>query len=407
MTAISLKPRSESSKQVYKQFMIQQLKWESLISQGPSKFEFQEISLVKSQELNLGTFRLPNNTIPLHYSLRFTTNVHSADFVFEGVTSIIFRVLEPTKTISLHAALSRLTIERINLFTVQGSVVQSNLIFIAKSDREFLEIFVDQELQVGQEFELYIESSGVLRTDRLGFYRTSYTNRETDQINWVASTLFEPTQARSAFPCYDEIRFRTTFDITIDHHRSYNALSNMPVETVDTFENFVTTRFQRTPTMPTYNVAFTISNFDYISNKNEKLPMRVFAQPDHIAAGRANGSLELSEKMWTELRNIFEVPYPLPKCDIMAVNNWRNGEAWGLLKIDGWSLLGGEDLVADRSRRIQIAHELSVSVLSCLFDFLTIKFKIIPLTMTFSPFISTHTSATSFHRQVGVIFGMI
>lgn len=366
VTSVPLQPKQESSKEVYKSFMLQQLKWKSMISrrdQHPRELEFKDESVNEIEELNTRIFRLPNNTMPLHYELYFTTNVHAADFSFHAMTSIRIKVLEPSNTITLHA--SQLLIERINLLTPQGDMVQFNMNFRLDSVTQLLEIIVDRELQVGQEFELYIEAFGVLRTNRLGFYRTSYTNRVTGQINWVASTLFEPTHARSAFPCYDEIRFRTAFDITITHHRSYNALSNMPVELINNSGDFVVTRFQTTPTMPTFNLAFTVSNYDFISNNNTELPMKVFAQPAQIAAGRADAALELSEKMWTELRNIFEIPYPLPKCDIVAVNNWRNGEAWGLLKIDEWGTLGGRDhLVSNRFRRIQIAHELSVSFLS-------------------------------------------
>ena len=363
VTAVPFKPKQKSSNEVYKKMMMQQLKWKLMISrdQLPRELDFEDESVTEIEELNTSSFRLPNNTVPLHYDLVFTTNVHAADFSFRSETSILIRVLEPTNTITLHA--SQLIIERINLFTVQGDIVQFNMNFRTNSVTQFLEISVDRELQVGQEFELFIESFGVLRTNRLGFYRTSHVNRETSQTNWVASTLFEPTHARSAFPCYDEIRYRTAFDITIIHHQSYNALSNMPVKTTSNAGSSVTTRFQTTPTMPTYNVAFTVSNYDSISNNNAVLPMKVFAQPAQIAAGRADAALELSERMWTELNKIFKVPYPLPKCDIVAVNNWRNGEAWGLLKIDDWDVLGGQDLVSDRSRRVQIAHEISVRVL--------------------------------------------
>lgn len=351
-----------------KKFLSEQLKQESMLAQRDStsiKENYEKLMTNSKTEnvdqFNTRTFRLPNNTIPLHYDIHLRTNVHSGDFAFHGSVIINIRVLEASNTITLHS--SQMLVQTVNLLDAQGNTIERNLPFILDNTLQFLVITTGQQMQRDQEFAVEVTYSGFLRTDRLGFYRTSYNDRELRQTFWVATTLFEPTHARHAFPCYDEIRFRTTFDIQIVHHESYHALSNMPIAEKTTNNQLVTTKFQTTLSMPTYNVAFTVSNFASVSNNIEDLPINVYAEPNAISAGQADDALELGEKMLRTMEDVFEIPYSLPKSDQVAVSHWRNGESWGLIKISNFILLntGNDDEWLRRQRQLQIAHEYSVS----------------------------------------------
>lgn len=322
-----------------------------------------ESSSIESEnvnELNTRTFRLPNNTIPLHYNIYLRTNVHRNYFDFDGTTMIKIRVQEPSNTITLHSF--QMLVYSVNLFDSRENAVERNLIFATDNELQFLVITTSQQLLVDQELTIEVIHSGSLRTDRRGFYRSSYTDRETNQNFWVTMTYFEPTHARHAFPCYDEIRFRTTFDIQIMHHQSYRAVSNMPVEGTTTNGDYVTTKFNKTPPMPTHKVAFSVSNFDFISNNNEDLPMKIYAPPNAIAAGQANISLELGEKMLQTIEQFFEIPFVLPKSDMIAVDIFdENVGSWGLIKIaDRVLLAAGEPDSRDQERRLQIAYQYLV-----------------------------------------------
>jgi aminopeptidase N len=305
-------------------------------------------------------FRLPNNTMPTHYNIRITTNIHEGNLQFTGMTRIFIRVLEATNTITMHSMGT--LIQRVLLLRPDLSTIQIDLTFRLDTETQFFVVNTRQQLQPNQEVVLQIDHTSFLRTDGLGFYRTIYQRPEPSERTFVASTLFEPTHARNVFPCYDEIGYRTTFDISIVHGSAYHALSNMPVAQTEVDGALTTTTFETTPAMPTYNVAFTVFNFESVGNDDEKLPMRVFALPEDIAAGRADRALELSGKMWKALEEIFEIPYPLPKSDIVAIRNFRNGESWGLLKIDDWVVLSIEGLDDPRWKRSEIAHEFSVSL---------------------------------------------
>jgi aminopeptidase N len=351
----------DKSKEIHQKMMLNKIRKMILNRQNhpESEEQFKVLEATKAEGLNNVNFRLPNNTTPMHYDITITTSIHQGNLMFTGLTLVYIKVLETSNTITLHS--SQIIMDRINLHRADNQeIIERNLAFRSDSVTQFLEVSLREPLQADQEVILAFEHTGVLRSDRIGFYHVQYVNLGSEST-WVASTLFEPTHARLAFPCYDEIRYRTTFDITIVHHSSYHALSNMPIARTEVGSIMTRTTFETTPTMPTYNVAFTVSNYAFVSNNDEKLPMRVYAQAAEIEAGRADIALELGGKMWGALEGIFNVPYPLPKSDMVAVTNWRNGESWGLIKIDNWNIFVPGDIVEARQRRIQIAHEYTVS----------------------------------------------
>jgi aminopeptidase N len=353
-----VKPKHGRLKKAHQKLMEKELMMSTLLQdQWELDFKFPNDSMSESQEYKDVNFRLPNNTIPLHYNIKITTDDFRRGSRFQGLTRITIRATEPSATITLHSV--ETTFYRIDLFNAEGEMIDANLYFKTDTSLDFLIIPLRQPLVPGQEVILQIKHSSQLQEDS-GFYSTAYLDRDTLRWQYIGTTLFEPTNARFVFPCYDEIRFRATFDISIVHRSRFHALSNMPVARTETDGGMTTTFFERTPPMPTYNVAFTISDLAFISNNNETLPMRVYASPEEIKSESADSALELGQKMWGALENIFEIPYPLPKTDMVATDNLRNVESWGLIKIDSWVLLSSDPVVSI-SKRMQIAHEYTVS----------------------------------------------
>lgn len=149
-----------------------------------------------AEKLNERSFRLPNNTEPVSYDIRLSTEIHSGDFGFQGEVRINIRAVEATNSITLHSRETIIT--RIGLFNPDWSIFEANLPFTYDSEVEFLVIPVNRGLEAGQEIIILIEYMGFLRTDLMGFFRTSYYNPDTDQETFLATTQFQPINARHA-----------------------------------------------------------------------------------------------------------------------------------------------------------------------------------------------------------------
>lgn len=87
----------------------------------------------------------------------------------------------------------------------------------------------------------------------------------------MATTQFEATDARAAFPCFDEPEFKSQFIVTLVHEKDYKALSNMPVaKTVSRNDGFLESRFKETVKMSTYLLAFIVCDFAYKESRTKR-----------------------------------------------------------------------------------------------------------------------------------------
>lgn len=80
----------------------------------------------------------------------------------------------------------------------------------------------------------------------------------------LATTKFEPTDARKALPCFDEPAMKATFSTVIEHESDYTALSNMPVVQQRSLQNGrIASHFMKSVPMSTYLLAFIVCDFKY------------------------------------------------------------------------------------------------------------------------------------------------
>ena len=149
----------------------------------------------------------------------------------------------------------------------------------------------------------------------------------------MASTQFEALDARRAFPCWDEPAMKAIFTISMIIPEDLTAVANMPETSCSLLpNNLKKITFEKTPIMSTYLVAFAVGRFDYLQSKTKNgVVFRVYCQPGKIEFARF--ALDTGVRCLQFLDDYFEIPYPLPKCDMMSITEFAAGamENWGLI----------------------------------------------------------------------------
>ncbi|HYY47073.1 MAG TPA: ERAP1-like C-terminal domain-containing protein, partial [Thermoplasmata archaeon] len=174
--------------------------------------------------------------------------------------------------------------------------------------------------------------SGVLNDELAGFYRSRYTMSDGTE-GFMAATQFESTDARRAFPCWDEPATKAVFEVSLVVPRGMTAVSNTPMaEGKDLGDGNRLIRFGETPRMSTYLVAFAVGPLAALERRARTgAKVGVWALPDRIAHGR--WALDESIRILDYLNEYYGVPYPLPKLDHIALQDFAAGamENWGAI----------------------------------------------------------------------------
>jgi aminopeptidase 2 len=176
--------------------------------------------------------------------------------------------------------------------------------------------------------------TGELNDNMAGFYRSSFKAAD-GSTTYMATTQMEPTDARRAFPCFDEPALKAKFSVTLIADEKMTCLSNMDVASekkIDSKPGKKAVAFNPTPLMSTYLLAFIVGELNYIETNSFRVPVRVYAPKDKdIEHGRF--SLELAAKTLAFYEKTFNSDFPLPKMDMIAIPDFSAGamENWGLV----------------------------------------------------------------------------
>uniref|UniRef100_H2SIF6 Aminopeptidase n=1 Tax=Takifugu rubripes TaxID=31033 RepID=H2SIF6_TAKRU len=326
-------------------------------AQPPNPEQHKEVLISSSgQPFPWNHMRLPKTVSPLHYDLGIHPNLTTLDFT--GVVRIQLQVHEDTGVIVLHA--KQMQITEALLLAPEGV---RPLRVLEYPPFHQLALLSDTLLTRGRTYEVLLGFAATLSDSFHGFYRSSY-HTSSGAVRVLASTQFEATFARAAFPCFDEPAFKAKFTIRIIREPRHIAVSNMPtVKTVALPGGLLEDHFDTTVKMSTYLVAYIVSDFLSVSRTTQRgVKISVYAVPEKI--DQTAFALDTAVRLLDFYEDYFDIPYPLPKQDLAAIPDFQSGamENWGLTTYRETALLYDPDKSSPSDKLAitkVIAHELA------------------------------------------------
>ncbi len=271
------------------------------------------------------------------------------------------KVGRPSKRITFHQKNLKITEAAIVHHSRSGEEeIEVQRINLQKSFDE-VRLHTSKTLHSGS-YTVQMKFSGDITDPMNGLY-PCYFNHDQQQKKLFA-TQFESHHAREVFPSIDEPAAKATFDLTlITPDDEGTVLANTPVLEQFVSEGRKQTTFETTPIMSTYLLAFVYGEIGYkeaATNRGTKV--RTYATPDNVKF--TDFALETGVKILEFYEDYFDIPYPLEKCDMIALPDFASGamENWGLITYREQCMLVDPDNTSLPTKQyvaMVVAHELA------------------------------------------------
>jgi puromycin-sensitive aminopeptidase len=266
-------------------------------------------------------YRLPTAVRPHAYRLVLTPDLPGATFA--GDVEIDVTVERPTTSITLNAAELEIGFAELNDGDPDRGYALAPTDIALDADEERATLTFAEPLAVGPA-TLHLAFTGILNDKLHGFYRSTFTD-EAGTEHVIATTQMESTDARRAFPCWDEPELKATFEITLVVDDALAAFSNgSVVEELPEPGGRRRVRFAPTMVMSTYLVAFIVGPLEATDPVDVNgVPLRIVHPPGK--AGLTPFALAVGAHALSFFTDYFGIPYPADKLDLVAIPDFAFG----------------------------------------------------------------------------------
>ncbi len=302
---------------------------------------------------------------PQHYVLELQPDKESMTFT-GSVTIIGQKVGQPSHKLILHYKDLRISSANVIKHDKKGD--QSYIVNRVNHHKSFDEarIHTKDKIYPGR-YTIRLDFSGKITRQMNGIYPCLFDHE--GQKKKLIATQFESHYARQVFPCIDEPEAKSTFELTLTTPAGETVLSNTPiknqkkVKTSKTKGSLIKTTFETTPRMPTYLLAFVYGELKYKEAKTKQgTVIRSYATADNVDFTKF--ALNTAVKCLEFYNEYFNIPYPLPNCDLVALPDFAAGamENWGCITFREQALLvdpANTSLATKQHVAMVVAHELA------------------------------------------------
>ena len=263
-------------------------------------------------------FRLPRTVTPSRYDIEVAPDLAAATFA--GSVAIEMTVHEPVTEIVLNAKDLDVSDGRVTDHDGREAGVDK---LVLDADAERITVALAEELPPGS-WILHLTFRGTLNDRLVGFYRSVFTDDEgREQV--IATTHFEATDARMAFPCWDEPDLKTHFGVRLVVPDDLTALSNGPeISREPAGDGRVRVTFADTMVMSTYLVCFVVGSLALTEPLDARgVPVRIACRPgrEHLASF----ALEVAASSLNWFGDYYAIAYPDAKLDNVALPDFAQG----------------------------------------------------------------------------------
>ncbi len=261
-------------------------------------------------------YRLPRHVIPTRYDLRLEPDLIGATFT--GHVTITITIRQTTQTILLNAV--DLVLQSAVAEGANQRQIEAYIELEPKTQR--VELSFQEPIQPG-EWRLHLSFHGQLNDQLRGFYRSTYKDAS-GATQTIAATQFEATDARRAFPCWDEPDFKAVFATTlvIDPHLAAISNTSVTSESIENHKKLV--RFADTIKMSTYLVAFVVGCLEATEPVwVGKTPLRLWTVPGKKPLTPFGQDIAAASLNF--FQNYYDTPYPGDKLDLLAIPDFASG----------------------------------------------------------------------------------
>jgi aminopeptidase N len=272
--------------------------------------------------------RLYEQFKPEHYTLAFKPNPDN--MTFTGTVTISGKKTgRPSERLTFHQKELKVTAATIIRHDKKGD--QTMPVERINLQKTFDEVRLhSSKMLYPGDYTVTLEFNGKITRPMNGIYPCYFEKDGKQQM--LIATQFESHHAREAFPCIDEPEAKATFDLSLVTPKDEPVVANTPVKSQEVQGKDWLTSFETTPKMSTYLLAFVYGDMDYLeaTTKNGVL-VCTYATPDNVK--HTQFALDVAVKCLDYYDDYFGIPYPLEKCDFVALPDFAAGamENWGLI----------------------------------------------------------------------------